>query len=286
MSQISHVRVAGGAPGGGAPVRSLVRRQQFVTSDRVMVGLARVGAVGLISMLAILLVVLVYAAWLSIQTFGWHFLTTSQWRPNELNAPARDAAGHVIFRDGEIVMNKTPPEFGALPAIYGTAVSSMLAIVFAVPLSFGAALFLTRMSPHWLAGPVSFLIEFLAAIPSIAYGMWGLFVLAPFLQHYVEPAIHSGLSWIPGVETWLFSETTTAGGQTLVRAVPLTGRDMFCGGLVLGDHDIADHHGDQPRCARSRCRERRSKVRWRSAPPGGRARKRCCSSRDRRCSGP
>ena len=57
-----------------------------------------------------------------------------------------------------------------------------------------------RMSPNWLAGPVSFLIEFLAAIPSIAYGMWGLFVLAPFLQHYVEPAIHSGLSWIPGVE--------------------------------------------------------------------------------------
>jgi phosphate transport system permease protein len=234
MSQISHVRVAGvSAPEPVVPVRSLLRRQQFITSDRVMVGLARVGAFGLVSMLAVLLAVLFYAAWLSIHTFGWHFLTTSQWRPNELSSPARDAAGQVIRQGGQVVMTKIPPEFGALPAIYGTAVSSMLAIVFAVPLSFGAALFLTRLSPNWLAGPVSFLIEFLAAIPSIAYGMWGLFVLAPFLQNYVEPAIHSGLGWIPGVESWLFSETAKAGGQTLVRTLPLTGRDMFCGGLVL-----------------------------------------------------
>src|SRR6476620_1925453 len=224
MSQVGHIHVTGlNAPGAGAPVRSLLRRQRFITSDRVMVGLARVGAVGLVSMLAILLAVLIYAAWLSIHTFGWHFLATSQWRPNELSVPARDAVGHVILRDGQPVMTKIPPEFGALPAIFGTAVSSMLAIVFAVPLSFGAALFLTRMSPSWLAGPVSFLIEFLAAIPSIAYGMWGLFVLAPFLQNYVEPAIHSGLSWVPGVESWLFSETATAGGQSFLRAVPLTG---------------------------------------------------------------
>ena len=132
---------------------------------------------------------LTYAAWPSIHTFGWQFLVTSQWRPNELTVPAHDAAGHVIIEDGEVVMKTIPPAFGALPAIYGTAVSSMLALVFAVPLSFGAALFLVRLSPSWLAGPVSFLVEFLAAIPSIAYGMWGLFVLAPFLQHYVEPAI-------------------------------------------------------------------------------------------------
>jgi phosphate transport system permease protein len=102
-----------------------------------------------------------------------------------------------------------------------------------VPLSFGAALFLTRLSPRWLAGPISFLIEFLAAIPSIAYGMWGLFVLAPFLQQYVEPAIRSGLSWMPGVEAWLFTETVRVGGNEVVRTLPLTGRDMFCGGLVL-----------------------------------------------------
>src|SRR5215213_9422960 len=151
MSQISNVGVGDvEVPGASAPVRSLLRRQRFITSDRVMVGLARVGAVGLISMLAILLAVLFYAAWLSIHTFGWHFLLRSQWRPNELSMPARDAAGHGIVKDGETLMKITPPEFGALPAIYGTAVSSMLAILFAVPLSFGAALFLTRMSPNWL----------------------------------------------------------------------------------------------------------------------------------------
>jgi phosphate transport system permease protein len=220
-------------PTTSAPERSLVRKSRFITSDRVMVGLARFGAVGLISMVVLLLAVLVYAAWLSIHTFGWHFLTTSQWRPNELTAAARDAAGNVITKDGQKVTNVMPPTFGALPAIYGTAVSSLLAILFAVPLSFGAALFLTRLSPSWLAAPVSFLIEFLAAIPSIAYGMWGLFVLAPFLQQYIEPAIRSGLSWIPGVQTWLFSETVRVGGNEVVRTLPLTGRDMFCGGLVL-----------------------------------------------------
>lgn len=234
MSQVSHVRVASlGTPAPGAPVRSLMRRRRLVTIDRVMVGLARLGAVGLITMLVVLLVVLVYAAWPSIRTFGWHFPFSTQWRPNELNVPARDAAGHVIIEDGETVMKTIAPEFGALPAIYGTAISSLLAIVFAVPLSFGAALFLVQLSPNWLAAPVSFLIEFLAAIPSIAYGMWGLFVLAPFLQHYVEPAIRSGLAWIPGVDSWLFTAAATAGGQTFVRTLPLTGRDMFCGGLVL-----------------------------------------------------
>jgi phosphate transport system permease protein len=77
-------------------------------------------------------------------------------------------------------------------------------------------------------------VEFLAAIPSIAYGMWGLFVLAPFLQHHVEPAIRASLVWIPGVEGWLFTETVTVAGQEVTRTLPLTGRDMFCGGLVLG----------------------------------------------------
>ena len=114
-----------------------------------------------------------------------------------------------------------PPSFGALPVIYGTAVSSLLALFFAVPLGFGAALFLVRLCPRFLKGPVSFLVEFLAAIPSIAYGMWGLFVLSPILQDDVEPALRSLLGWIPGIDRWLFAD------------VSLTGRDMFCGWLVL-----------------------------------------------------
>lgn len=234
MSQAGQVRVgAVGTPMPAMPTGSLVRRPRLVTGDRVMHGLARIGAGGLIAMLALLLIVLVHAAWLSIQTFGVGFLTQRQWRPNELTAPVRDAAGHVVVKDGETVMRTIAPSFGALPAIYGTAVSSMLALVFAVPLSLGAALFLVRMCPGWLAGPVSFLIEFLAAIPSIAYGMWGLFVLAPFLQHYIEPSIESLVGWIPGIHAWLFTQTTTAGGEAIAHAIPLTGRDMFCGGLVL-----------------------------------------------------
>src|SRR5215216_7865575 len=170
MSHVSHEQFAGLArPTPAAPARSLAARRRFITSDRVMAGLARVGPVVLISMLAILLAVLLYAAWPSIQTFGWHFLVNSKWRPNELSVPMHDAAGHVLMENGKVVFQKLPPDFGALPAVYGTAITSMLAIVFAVPLSFGAALFLVRLSPRWLAGPVSFAVEFLAAIPSIAY---------------------------------------------------------------------------------------------------------------------
>jgi phosphate transport system permease protein len=231
MSQVSQAQVARfNMPAPNAPARSLERRRAVFTGDRVMVGLARLGAVALLMMLVLLLAVLMYAAWPSVRTFGLQFLYTSYWRPNEI--PARDAAGHLITRGGETVMSA--PTFGALPSIYGTALSSLLAIVFAVPLSFGAALFLVRLSPGWVSAPVSFLIEFLAAIPSIAYGMWGLFVLAPFLQHVIEPSLQNGLSWIPGVSGWLFSQTTTSSnGEAVVHALPLTGRDMFCGGLVL-----------------------------------------------------
>lgn len=198
-----------------------------------MSGFSLLGALSIITMLVVLLVVLTIAAWPSIETFGWKFLLSSQWRPNELNVPAHNAAGEVITEDGEVVMQTIPPAFGALSVIYGTAVSSILALFFAIPLSFGAALFLVRLCPRWLAAPVSFLIEFLAAIPSVAYGMWGLFVLAPFLQRYVEPAIRAALGWIPGVGGWLFTETAMRGGEAITRTIPLTGRDMFCGGLVL-----------------------------------------------------
>src|SRR3954468_14579066 len=151
-SQAGHVGATGlGAPAPAAPTRSLERRRAVFTGDRVMIGLARLGAVALLMMLVLLLAVLIYAAWPSIRTFGLQFLYTSQWRPNEI--PARDAAGHVISQRGETVM--LPPQFGALPAIYGTAVSSLLAILFAVPLSFGASLFLVRLSRGWLAAPVS-----------------------------------------------------------------------------------------------------------------------------------
>lgn len=220
-------------PSGSRPRRPLEMRRHAVNSDTIMAGLSRAGAACVILMLAALLTVLTTSAWPSIEQFGATFLISSDWRPNELNVPQKDSDGHVIIEDGEVVMETIPPSFGALPVIYGTAVSSVLAIIFAVPLSLGTALFLVRLCPKTLIGAVSFLIEFLAAIPSIAYGMWGLFVLAPFMQNYIEPGLRSALSWIPGVNGWLFEETVKRGQTMVTSEVPLTGSDLFTGGLVL-----------------------------------------------------
>jgi phosphate transport system permease protein len=92
--------------------------------------------------------------------------------------------------------------FGALPFIYGTLVSSLLALVLAVPLSVGVAVFITEMCPQSLRAIISFLVELLAAIPSVVYGLWAIFVLAPLLRVYVEPFLEKTLGW-----TGLFSGT-------------------------------------------------------------------------------
>jgi phosphate transport system permease protein len=201
--------------------------------DTILAFFARGSAVVVVLMLAALLGVLCTAALPSIRTFGPGFLVSSEWRPNEIERPKRDAAGKIVLEDGEPVVETIPPAFGALPVMYGTAMTSIIALVFAVPLSLGAALFIVRVAPKLrVAGPVSFLVEFLASVPSIAYGIWGLFVLAPFLQHYVEPAMAGVAKAIPGLG-WLATETITLNGQTIVKDVSLTGRDMFCGGLIL-----------------------------------------------------
>jgi phosphate transport system permease protein len=216
---------------------SLIRPGVRLGGDVVLSSLCAGAAILVIIMLAALVAVMAHASMPSIREFGAKFLISSDWRPNTLEVPKKDAAGNsIIDEDGNTAMVTIPPAFGALPVVFGTTLSSVLALVFAVPLSFGAALFLTRIAPKMLAGPVSFLIEFLAAIPSIAYGMWGLFILAPFLQSHVEgwfEAAYHGLGnprWLH----WLFQDTTPlSNGTVLVRDIALTGRDMFCGGLVL-----------------------------------------------------
>src|SRR6267378_5967044 len=87
--------------------------------------------------------------------------------------------------------------FGALPFIYGTLVSSLLALLIAVPLSIGTAVFLTEMCPAWVRPPVAFLIEMLAAVPSVVYGLWGIFVLVPWLRDWVQPALGRTLGFLP-----------------------------------------------------------------------------------------
>ncbi len=108
----------------------------------------------------------------AIQKFGWRFLFTSTWDP-------------------------VKEVFGALPFIYGTIVSSALALLIAVPVSLGIAIYLAELAPVWMREPLSFLIELLAAIPSVVYGLWGIFVLAPFLRQDVQPFLAKYFGFLP-----------------------------------------------------------------------------------------
>jgi phosphate transport system permease protein len=217
------------APAPGAAVR----RRRRPWGDLALAVLSRGSAVGVILMLLALVGVLTWSAIPSFRTFGPGFLVSSQWRPNELQRPKLDPAGKVVIEDGEVVMEAVPPAFGALPVIYGTVVSSILALVLAVPLSLGTALFIVRVAPLLRIAPlVSFLVEFLAAVPSIAFGMWGLFQMVPWLQGTVEPAIKSALSRIPGL-AWMFQTTVQSGTAAVAREIPLTGKDMLAGGMIL-----------------------------------------------------
>jgi phosphate transport system permease protein len=110
-------------------------------------------------------------------TFGWAFMSSDNWDP-----------GNLVF--------------GGLAPIVGTLITAGIALMLAVPISFGIALFLTEVAPAWLRGPVSTAIELLAGIPSIIYGMWGLFVLVPFLGQYVYPFLSESASQIPVIGQW------------------------------------------------------------------------------------
>ena len=86
-------------------------------------------------------------------------------------------------------------QYGALPFVYGTIVSSILALLIAVPLAVGVAVYITEMSPRWLRGALAFTTELLAAIPSVIYGLWAIFVLVPLLRQYVQPWLAKYLGW-------------------------------------------------------------------------------------------
>ena len=118
------------------------------------------------------------------------------------------------FLEGR-VWNPAMGSYGALPFIYGTVVSSVLALVISVPVSIGIAIFLTEQAPTRLSRPIAFLVELLAAIPSVVYGLWGIFVLAPFIREYLGAFLQNYLGFIP-----LFQ------GR-------LTGIGMLTGGIIL-----------------------------------------------------
>lgn len=119
-----------------------------------------------------ILLKLIISSRLSFDAFGLKFLFSREWDPVQRF-------------------------FGALPFIWGTFVSATLALFFALPVSIGIAIFLSELAPIWMRKPVSFIVELLAAIPSVIYGLWGLFVLAPVMQQWVEPVFGKYLGFLP-----------------------------------------------------------------------------------------
>lgn len=140
--------------------------------DLVFRTLLVVFAVGILVLMALMVYQMNVYAWPSVQRFGLAFVTGTVWDP--------------VFR-----------EFGALPFIYGTVVSSVLALLIAGPIGLGIAIYLSELCPPFLRTPLSFLVELLAAIPSVVYGLWGIFVLAPILRDWVQPALSSTLGFLP-----------------------------------------------------------------------------------------
>jgi phosphate transport system permease protein len=142
--------------------------------DAIFRNLTRFFAFLVLSLLAGILVSLMIGSSLSLRKFGIPFLWNENWDPVQ-------------------------EDFGALVPIYGTLVTSAIALAIAIPVSFGISIFLTEISPTWLRRPLGTAIEMLAALPSIIYGMWGLFVFAPLFQQHVQPFLKQTLGALPGV---------------------------------------------------------------------------------------
>jgi phosphate transport system permease protein len=157
--------------------KPLPARTSFASrfADRTFLGITILSALSVLAIVVLIGYELVVSSKLSLHQFGFKFFYTSNWDP---------VAG----------------EFGALPFVFGTLLSSFLALLLAVPVSLAAAVFITEMCPRWLKAPLSFLMELLAAIPSVIYGLWAIFILAPLLRQYVEPFLAKYFGW-----TGLFS---------------------------------------------------------------------------------
>jgi phosphate transport system permease protein len=161
------------APTSVSPVQAQIGAQSGArVADRTFRLLCLAGALAVGVLLALVLWQLVKGSHLALQKFGWKFFTAKNWNP-------------------------VTEEFGALPFIFGTIVSSIIALLIAVPLGVGTAIYLTDLAPMRLRQPLTSLIEMLAAVPSVVWGLWGLFVLMPILRGSVYPVIQKWLGFLP-----------------------------------------------------------------------------------------
>ena len=159
-------------------------------SDRIYRRVLTTFALALPLLILIILGVLLVSALPAMTAFGPSFLWTSTWDP-------------------------VAEVYGAAPMIFGTLASSLLALLIAVPLALSVAIFLTEFSPRWLRQPVAFLVELLAAIPSVVYGTWGIFVLIPFLRSHVVPPLKTVFGWTPFLQGVFYGNSLLAGGIIL-----------------------------------------------------------------------
>ncbi len=158
--------------------------------DRLYRGALTALALVLPLLLLTLLAELVVSAWPAIKQFGLPFVWSSVWDP---------VAG----------------VFGAAPMIFGTLASSLLALCLAVPLALGVAIYISEFAPKWIRQPIAFLVELLAAIPSVVYGLWGVFVLIPFLRTWVVPPLRATLGWTPLFSGVFYGSSLLAGAIIL-----------------------------------------------------------------------
>jgi phosphate transport system permease protein len=166
-------------------------------SDKIFSGTTMIFAGVILAILIALLIVLIKEAMPSIQKFGFSFITNSTWNP------VKDI-------------------YGALPSIFGTLITSFIGLLIAVPISLGAAIFLVELSPKWLQGPASFIIEMLAAIPSVIIGLWGMFVLVPIVKTPIESWLGGHLGFLPFFQGANFGVGFLAAGMILgIMIIPI-----------------------------------------------------------------
>jgi phosphate transport system permease protein len=172
--------------------RSTLKR--FIATDSFFKYLTRAAAITVLAILFGVFASLALGAWPAFRTFGLDFLTVQSWNP-------------------------VTEKFGALAPVYGTILTSLIAMLIAVPVGIGIAIFLTELCPRLLRHPIGIAIELLAGIPSIIYGIWGLFVFAPYMQQHIQPVVIDLFGSVP-----VFNQ---------IFAGPAYGIGMFTAGLIL-----------------------------------------------------
>ena len=174
----------------GAPRRARKLARRLQRGDQIAHVITFLFAATIFIITALLFYELYTGALLTRQKFGWNFLSGTTWDPVAL-------------------------EFGALPFIYGTLVTSALALIIGVPLGVGAAIFLAELAPIRISNGLAFIIELLAAVPSVIYGLLSIFTLVPFLRDYVAPVVQSTLGFLPFFQGQSYGVSLLAGGSIL-----------------------------------------------------------------------